>query len=78
MTSFNTRRRSKDSPHLAYCLARTTSTPDPGIPSYSYSRVIVATNLVILNQGQVTRTTPDLVPLSPNFPTTPTGGHLSS
>ncbi|GFW05081.1 putative transposable element [Trichonephila clavipes] len=35
MTSFDTRRWSKDFPHLAYCLAATTSTPDPGILSYS-------------------------------------------
>ncbi|GFV05544.1 hypothetical protein TNCV_227551 [Trichonephila clavipes] len=34
--------------------------------------------LVLLNQGQVTRTTPQLAPPSPNFHTTPTGGGLSS
>ncbi|GFV61456.1 hypothetical protein TNCV_2937981 [Trichonephila clavipes] len=33
--------------------------------------------LVIFNHGQVTRTTPELAPSSPNFDTTPTGGRLS-
>ncbi|GFW60373.1 hypothetical protein TNCV_3869061 [Trichonephila clavipes] len=38
----------------------------------------MATNLVILNHGQVMRTTPELAPTSPNCHTTPTGGRLSS
>ncbi|GFX03968.1 hypothetical protein TNCV_4678721 [Trichonephila clavipes] len=33
--------------------------------------------LVIFNYGQVARTTPEMEPPSPNFPTTPTGGRLS-
>ncbi|GFY04025.1 hypothetical protein TNCV_1198031 [Trichonephila clavipes] len=35
-------------------------------------------DLEILNQGQVTRTTPELALSYPNYPTTPTGGRLSS
>ncbi|GFV59610.1 hypothetical protein TNCV_228511 [Trichonephila clavipes] len=34
-------------------------------------------DLVILNQGQVTRTTAELATPSPKFPTTPAGGNLS-
>ncbi|GFW34457.1 hypothetical protein TNCV_500751 [Trichonephila clavipes] len=33
-------------------------------------------DLVILNHGQVTRTTPKIAPLSPHFHTTPVGGRL--
>ncbi|GFX48257.1 hypothetical protein TNCV_2920741 [Trichonephila clavipes] len=33
---------------------------------------------VILNHGQVTWTTPELAPSSPNYNTTPTGGRFSS
>ncbi|GFV43781.1 hypothetical protein TNCV_4609391 [Trichonephila clavipes] len=36
-----------------------------------------ATDLVILIHAQVTRTTPELAPSSPNFHSTPTGGYLS-
>ncbi|GBN57575.1 hypothetical protein AVEN_17322-1, partial [Araneus ventricosus] len=36
----------------------------------------LGTDLVILNQGQMTRTTPELAPPSPNFRATPTGGRL--
>ncbi|GBO02126.1 hypothetical protein AVEN_154094-1 [Araneus ventricosus] len=36
------------------------------------------TNLVILNLGQMTRTTPELAPPSPNFHATPTGGRLTT
>ncbi|GFV89514.1 hypothetical protein TNCV_4153291 [Trichonephila clavipes] len=35
-------------------------------------------DLVILNHGQVTRTTPELAPSSPNYHTTSTGGRFSS
>ncbi|GBM09915.1 hypothetical protein AVEN_86803-1 [Araneus ventricosus] len=36
-------------------------------------------DLVILNRGQMTRTTPELAPpLSPNFHATPTGGRLAT
>ncbi|GBM19737.1 hypothetical protein AVEN_888-1 [Araneus ventricosus] len=31
-----------------------------------------------LNRGQMTRATPELEPPSPNFHTTPTGGHLAT
>ncbi|GFW18484.1 hypothetical protein TNCV_1185111 [Trichonephila clavipes] len=44
---------------------------------YSYTRAL-ATERVIFNHGQVTRTTADLAPPSPNYHTTPTGGRLSS
>ncbi|GBN07690.1 hypothetical protein AVEN_16648-1 [Araneus ventricosus] len=40
-------------------------------------RAIFGTDLVIFNQGQVTRTTPELAPPSPNFHTTLTGGRLA-
>ncbi|GFW73004.1 hypothetical protein TNCV_831251 [Trichonephila clavipes] len=36
-----------------------------------------ATDLAILNLGQVTRTTPELAAPSPNYRTNPTGGRLS-
>ncbi|GBM88142.1 hypothetical protein AVEN_213957-1 [Araneus ventricosus] len=36
------------------------------------------TDLVILNHGQMTRTTPELAPPSPNFHDTPTGGRLAT
>ncbi|GFT01026.1 hypothetical protein TNCV_4054281 [Trichonephila clavipes] len=39
---------------------------------------LLAIDLVILNHGQVTRTTPELVSSSPNYHTTPMGGRLSS
>ncbi|GBM89467.1 hypothetical protein AVEN_155991-1 [Araneus ventricosus] len=35
-------------------------------------------DLVILNHGQMTRTKPELAPLSPSFQATPTGGHLAA
>ncbi|GFU19793.1 DDE_3 domain-containing protein [Trichonephila clavipes] len=43
----------------------------------SPARGLLATDHVILNHGQVTWTTPELVP-SPNYHTTPTGGRFSS
>ncbi|GFX54588.1 hypothetical protein TNCV_792751 [Trichonephila clavipes] len=43
---------------------------------FSNSRVF-GDGSAILNHGQVTRTTPKLLP-SPNFPTPPMGGRLSS
>ncbi|GFU51604.1 hypothetical protein TNCV_82341 [Trichonephila clavipes] len=43
----------------------------------SATRGHLATDLVILNHGQVTRTTPELAPLPP-LTTTPTGRRLSS
>ncbi|GBM66184.1 hypothetical protein AVEN_246404-1 [Araneus ventricosus] len=36
------------------------------------------TDLVILNLGQMTRTTPELAPPSPNFHATPAGGRLTT
>ncbi|GFW45871.1 hypothetical protein TNCV_4495911 [Trichonephila clavipes] len=42
------------------------------------TRGLLATDHVILNHGQVTWTTPELAPPSPNYHTTPTGGHFSS
>ncbi|GFY00548.1 hypothetical protein TNCV_2139451 [Trichonephila clavipes] len=42
------------------------------------TRGLLATDHVILNHGQVTWTTPELVPPSPNYHTTPTGGRFSS
>ncbi|GFU55055.1 hypothetical protein TNCV_425621 [Trichonephila clavipes] len=41
------------------------------------TRGLLTTVRVILNPSQVTRTTPQMAPPSPNFPTTPIGGHLS-
>ncbi|GFV73505.1 hypothetical protein TNCV_1539471 [Trichonephila clavipes] len=41
-----------------------------------YSRALV-TDYVILNHDQVTWTTPELAPTSPNYPSTPTGGRFS-
>ncbi|GFV15338.1 integrase catalytic domain-containing protein [Trichonephila clavipes] len=42
------------------------------------ARELLTTDHVILNHGQVTWTTPELAPLSPNYHTTPTGGRFSS
>ncbi|GFS61264.1 hypothetical protein TNCV_3104961 [Trichonephila clavipes] len=42
------------------------------------TRGLLETDLVILNHDQVTRVTPELEPLSPNYHTTTTGGRLSS
>ncbi|GBL97278.1 hypothetical protein AVEN_274625-1, partial [Araneus ventricosus] len=36
------------------------------------------TDLVILNRGQMTRTTPELAPPSQSFRATPTGGRLAT
>ncbi|GFT91134.1 hypothetical protein TNCV_4043811 [Trichonephila clavipes] len=44
----------------------------------SSTRGLLATDHVILNHGQVTWTTPELAPPSPNYHTTPTGGRFSS
>ncbi|GFU25117.1 hypothetical protein TNCV_3360471 [Trichonephila clavipes] len=44
----------------------------------SATRGLLATDHVILNHGQVTWTTPELAPPSPNYHTTPTGGRFSS
>ncbi|GFT11956.1 hypothetical protein TNCV_725641 [Trichonephila clavipes] len=38
---------------------------------------LLVTDFVILNHGQVTRTTPELTASSPNFHTTPTGERLT-
>ncbi|GFV41113.1 hypothetical protein TNCV_2667041 [Trichonephila clavipes] len=43
----------------------------------NYTRAL-ATDHVILNHGQVTWTTPELTPPSPNYHTTPTGERFSS
>ncbi|GFV12480.1 hypothetical protein TNCV_1792591 [Trichonephila clavipes] len=40
-------------------------------------RSLLATVFVILNHGQVMKTTPELAPRSPNFHNTSTGGRLS-
>ncbi|GFX80976.1 hypothetical protein TNCV_1909691 [Trichonephila clavipes] len=48
------------------------TTEDP--PS---TRELLVRNLVHLNQYQVTKTTPELSPSPPHFPTTPTGRYLS-
>ncbi|GFW50557.1 hypothetical protein TNCV_2888601 [Trichonephila clavipes] len=42
------------------------------------TRGLLVTDLVILNHDQVTNTTPDLAPTSPNYHTTPMEGRLSS
>ncbi|GFY66041.1 hypothetical protein TNIN_393871 [Trichonephila inaurata madagascariensis] len=46
--------------------------------NYQTTRGLLATDHVILNHGQVTWTTPELAPPSPNYHTTPTGGRFSS
>ncbi|GFT68927.1 hypothetical protein TNCV_1804561 [Trichonephila clavipes] len=43
----------------------------------SATQELLTTHLIILNNSQETRMTSELSPLSPNFLTTPTGGHLS-
>ncbi|GFU71989.1 hypothetical protein TNCV_2999721 [Trichonephila clavipes] len=54
--------------HAIYCL----------LLKISATRGLLATDHVILNHGQVTWTTPELEPPSPNYHTTPTGGRFSS
>ncbi|GFX38732.1 uncharacterized protein TNCV_1170621 [Trichonephila clavipes] len=44
----------------------------------SATRGLLATDHVILNHGQVTWTTPELAPLSPNYHTTRTGKRFNS
>ncbi|GFU89629.1 hypothetical protein TNCV_4599421 [Trichonephila clavipes] len=44
----------------------------------SAARGLLATDHVILNHGQVTWTTPELAPPSPNYHTTPMGRRFSS
>ncbi|GFV00328.1 transposable element Tc1 transposase [Trichonephila clavipes] len=44
----------------------------------SATRGLLTTDLVSLNHGQVMKTTPELVPTSPNYHTTPTEERLSS
>ncbi|GFT56063.1 radial spoke head protein 9 [Trichonephila clavipes] len=47
-------------------------------PYFQAARGLLATDLVILNHGQVTRMTPELAPSSPNHHSTLTGGRLRS
>ncbi|GBO37013.1 hypothetical protein AVEN_240801-1 [Araneus ventricosus] len=57
-----------------------------GVSPHSYINVpflkqhegYFGTDLVILNLGQMTRTTPGLAPPSPNFHATPAGGRLAT
>ncbi|GFV50038.1 hypothetical protein TNCV_2354231 [Trichonephila clavipes] len=46
-------------------------------PTYSAARGLLVMDIIILNHGQVTRTTLELEPLCPNFHVTPAGGRLS-
>ncbi|GFX45051.1 hypothetical protein TNCV_3431001 [Trichonephila clavipes] len=48
-----------------------------GLSSVLVTQGLLVTDLVILNHGQVTWTTPEMTPSSPNFHTTPTKGRLS-
>ncbi|GFS69276.1 HTH La-type RNA-binding domain-containing protein [Trichonephila clavipes] len=48
------------------------------IANNATTRGLLATDHVILNHGQVTWTTPELAPPSPNYHTTPMGGRFSS
>ncbi|GFT90261.1 hypothetical protein TNCV_701781 [Trichonephila clavipes] len=51
---------------------------NPDYVKENATRGLSATDHVILNHGQVTWTTPELAPPSPNYHTTPTGGRFSS
>ncbi|GBM70800.1 hypothetical protein AVEN_127346-1 [Araneus ventricosus] len=44
---------------------------------FETTRELFCDRVVILNGGQMTRTTPDLAPSSQNFRTKPAGGHLT-
>ncbi|GBM29908.1 hypothetical protein AVEN_246467-1 [Araneus ventricosus] len=48
------------------------------VPFLKQHEGYLGTDLVILNRGQMTRTTPELAPPSPNFRATPTGGRLAT
>ncbi|GFW14811.1 hypothetical protein TNCV_1562741 [Trichonephila clavipes] len=50
----------------------------PSSEKLKAARGLLTTVHVILNQGQVTWTTPELAPLGPNYHTTPTGGRFNS
>ncbi|GFT60962.1 hypothetical protein TNCV_4092491 [Trichonephila clavipes] len=52
--------------------------PEAPLKTRCPTRGLLATDHVILNHGQVTWTTPELAPPSPNYHTTPTGGRFSS
>ncbi|GFX07077.1 hypothetical protein TNCV_1556801 [Trichonephila clavipes] len=57
------------------------TSPEPPVSRrqvISATRGLLVTDHVILNHGQVTWTTPQLAPPSPNYNTTPTGGRFSS
>ncbi|GFW33520.1 hypothetical protein TNCV_2210551 [Trichonephila clavipes] len=51
---------------------------DEGDRKHEAARGLLATDHVIFNHGQVTWTTPEMAPLSPNYHTTPRGGRFSS
>ncbi|GFT51213.1 hypothetical protein TNCV_5036481 [Trichonephila clavipes] len=53
-------------------------TSSPTWQAFRAARGLLAMDHVILNHGQVTWTTPELAPTSPNYHTTPTGGRFSS
>ncbi|GFT13703.1 hypothetical protein TNCV_3831711 [Trichonephila clavipes] len=69
---------------IAACVSRNLMTisrrwnPNKISIHYNATRGLLATDHVILNHGQVTWTTPELAPPSPNYHTTPTGGRFSS
>ncbi|GFU57052.1 hypothetical protein TNCV_1779191 [Trichonephila clavipes] len=61
--------------------SRVVKVSDRGWPCHEFeqtTRRFLATDHVILNNGQVTWTTSELAPPSPNYPNTPTEGHFSS
>ncbi|GFW11005.1 hypothetical protein TNCV_4459801 [Trichonephila clavipes] len=61
------------------CKARVSRVSERILTSHiSATRGLLATDLVILNPGQVTRMTPELELPSPNYHTTPMGGPLNS
>ncbi|GFU64895.1 hypothetical protein TNCV_785461 [Trichonephila clavipes] len=64
---------------------RSSDEDDPELTPHSSTSIprqstggLLATDHVILNHSQVTWTTPELAPPSPNYHTTPTGGRFSS
>ncbi|GFU36558.1 hypothetical protein TNCV_2898121 [Trichonephila clavipes] len=54
------------------------SAPGSKVIPFNAARGLLATDRVIFNHGQMTWTTPELAPPSPNYHTTPTGGRFSS
>ncbi|GFV36134.1 hypothetical protein TNCV_2111511 [Trichonephila clavipes] len=78
LASFENSGEVMDFAHLLHCPAQCKTFLTERYWEDRATRGLLATDHVILNHGQVTWTTPELAPPSPNYHTTPTGGRFSS